>query len=150
MLKINNVYLQETFFKGETEVDGLFLMEQFLFHEDILSIADDIIKSNREVKVDEGKIPLLLVIVQDDEDEILEMIHEDEPIHVKTIRSKVTPLDVDKYSEQITEAMQKDEFKLYQLIGILIDDMMIDFEDCVDISSVFEYLPIMVADSALL
>ncbi len=150
MLKITNTRLQEEFFENEKELDAdIFTVKTYLHFDNIHDIAENIVLSNRDITVEEGKKPLVLVLT-DDKDNHVEMVKEDEHIHVKSYESALTPLGIEKYSEYIKELMQTIEFKHYELVGIIIADMFFDFEDCIDLGHVFDTIPIIVGDSAFL
>lgn len=150
MLKITNTRLQYDFFENEKELDAdIYRVKTYLCFDDIYDIAENIILSNRDIQVEEGKKPLVLVLT-DDKDSHVEMVKDDEHVHVKTYESALTPMTVDKYSEYIKELMQTIEFKQYELVGIIVADMFFDFEDCIDLGHVFDTIPIIVGSSAFL
>lgn len=147
MLKISDRYVQD-FFNGNTVIEGFTETNELFDEYDILEVVRDILNSNQDIKVNDGRIPLFLLITEKQEAIDLQEVNHGN-IHVTTIPDNNVN-EYEFYKDYVNTVMEQEDFAKYQLIGIFIDDKLIDFEDIVGLTGAYMDIPIIVGYSAFL
>lgn len=142
MLKVSSFH-NVSVIGGDT-IEGLMGIKSDIgMFDTYVNLLRDILRSNPDVKVDEGKIPLLLIVT---DGEFTRFYETRTHIHIKTIIADFSA-DIE-YINFINEVLTTvEEYKNYQLVGIFMDAQMADIDDCIAIRQVYPEIPLLVTNS---
>jgi len=143
MLKVSRFHNTNCVIGGD-KIEGLMAIKSDIgMFDTYAALLRDILESNPDVKADEGKIPLILIVT---DGEFTRLYETRTHIHIKTIIADFSA-DI-KYIDYINEVLTTvEEYKNYQLISVFMDAQMADIDDCLDIRQEYPDIPILVTNS---